>query len=259
MSIVLTEIDGQIGFATLNNPQKRNCLSNEMIQGLFKALDQFSAAGVRVVILRALPGSKVWCAGVDVGELPHPGHDPLPYTSPFEQLLRAIMDYPDPVIAMVEGGVWGGGCDLVFSCDLIVGSDTTSFAMTPARLGVPYNLSGMIHFINILGLNKVKEMFFTAAPISAQQAFNLGLLNHMLPVAELEQATRDLADQILRNSPLTIRAIKEELRLLSRGHPIDAETFEKVQAVRRAVYDSQDYIEGIQAFLEKRSPRFQGK
>jgi methylmalonyl-CoA decarboxylase len=117
----------------------------------------------------------------------------------------------------------------------------------------------MIHFINVLGLNKAKEMFFTAEPISASDALKVGILNHLVPTADLERFTRELAGKILKNAPLAVRALKEQFRLLSKGHAIDAETAEEIQAIRRLVYDSQDYGEGIRAFHEKRPPRFQGK
>ncbi|MCX5882186.1 MAG: enoyl-CoA hydratase-related protein, partial [Deltaproteobacteria bacterium] len=138
MSLVLSELDQEIGIITLNHPEKRNCLSHTLIQDFFAALDNFEQSGAKVVILRAVAGTKIWCAGHDVNELPKPGRDPLPYNSPFEQLLRRVQDYPDPVIAMIEGGVWGGGCDLALTCDMLVGCETASFAMTPAKIGIPY-------------------------------------------------------------------------------------------------------------------------
>ena len=259
MSLVLSETDGHLGVITLNNPAKRNSLSASLIYDVFKALDKFEASDIRVMILRAPPGAKVWSAGHDINELPQPGRDPLPYAAPFESLLRRVQDYPGPVIAMIEGSVWGGGCDLALTCDILVGCETTSFTITPAKIGIPYNASGLIHFINILGLNKAKEKFFTAEPISASDALNAGILNYLVPTADLERFTRDLAGKILRNAPLAVQALKEQFRLLSRGHPIDAETAEEIQAIRRRVYDSQDYGEGIRAFREKRPPRFQGK
>jgi len=170
-----------------------------------------------------------------------------------------VQDYPGPVIAMIEGSVWGGACDLALTCDILIGCESTSFTLTPAKIGIPYNASGLIHFINILGLNKSKEKFFTAEPMNSSDALSAGILNYLVPTADLERFTRDMAGKILRNAPLAVRALKEQFRLLSKGHPIDAETAEEIQAIRRRVYDSEDYGEGIRAFREKRPPRFQGK
>ena len=259
MSLVVTEVDGHLGTITLNNPEKRNSLNSALIQELLSTLDEFEGSGVGVVILRASPGTKVWSAGHDINELPRPGRDPLPYGGPFERLLRRVQDYPGPVIAMIEGSVWGGACDLALTCDILIGCESTSFAVTPAKIGIPYNASGMIHFINVLGLNKAKEMFFTGTPVNASDALKAGILNHLVPAAELERFTRELADRILSNAPLAVRALKEQFRLLSKGHPVDAETAEEIQAIRQRVYDSEDYGEGIRAFLEKRPPHFQGK
>ncbi len=259
MSLILSEMDCCLGIITLNNPEKRNCLGSALIGEFINALDEFEETGVWVVILRAMPGVKVWSAGHDISELPKPGRDPLPYAGPFENLLHRIQAYPGAVIAMVEGGVYGGGCDLAMCCDIIIGCENVSFTMTPAKIGIPYNPSGMIHFINILGLNKAREMFFTADPITASDAFSLGILNHLVPATELECFTRDLAEKILRNAPLAVRALKDQFRLLSRGHSMDAETFEMIQAIRRCVYDSEDYAEGMRAFMEKRTPCFKGK
>jgi len=131
--------------------------------------------------------------------------------------------------------------------------------MTPAKIGIPYNASGLIHFTNLIGLNKAKEMFFTAQPVPVEDAWNNGFVNHVLPAPELEAFTLRMADTIAKNAPLAVRALKAEFRLLMRGHSIDAETAERIQAIRREVYDSDDYAEGIRAFKEKRTPRFQGK
>ncbi|WP_310600445.1 methylmalonyl-CoA decarboxylase [Desulfobulbus sp.] len=259
MILVHTELDGKLGFITLNNAPKRNCLSKALIDELVEALDQHQKSGALAVVLRAPANSTVWSAGHDIGELPDPYRDPLPYEEPFESLLRHVQDYPRPIIAMVEGGVWGGALDLALSCDILIGCENATFAITPAKIGVPYNPSGLIHFINILGLNKAKELFFTAQPISAQEALRIGLLNHLVPAAELEAFTKELAAKIINNAPLTVSVIKRQFRLLTRGATLTAETFELIQSVRRNVYDSQDYQEGIRAFKEKRPPRFQGK
>jgi methylmalonyl-CoA decarboxylase len=138
----------------------------------------------------------------------------------------------------------------------VIGTATVAFAMTSAKIGIPYNPSGLAHFTSIVGLHKAKEMFFAAQPMLAEEALRVGILNHLVPQAELESFTYNLAEKICRNSPLAIRVMKQQLRLLSKGQLLDAETFERIQTLRRTVYQSEDYQEGIQAFKDKRPPVF---
>ena len=258
MSVIHTKLQDNIGTITFNNPEHRNVLSKALVNEMIQAIGALQKGKMRVLILRALPGSKVWSAGHDVHELPQPGRDPLSYHDPLVTILRSIQSLPIPVIAMVEGSVWGGACDLALSCDILIGCQTSSFCMTPAKIGVPYNVSGILHFINIMGVNIAKEMFFTAEPLSADQASKAGLLNHLVDASILEEFTYEMAAKITRNSPLSIGVIKEQIRLLASAHPLSPLTFERVQGLRRTVYDSKDYGEGIKAFLERRAPIFSG-
>jgi methylmalonyl-CoA decarboxylase len=214
---------------------------------------------VRVVILRATTGSQVFSSGHDIEELPTNGRDPLTYTDPLRQLVRTIEHFRAPIIAMVEGSVWGGACELVMSCDLIIAADNSTFAITTTKLGVPYNMSGIQNFMNTGGMLLCKEMLFTAQPLGARRLVDRGIVNRAVPCDQLETATMTIAKQIAQNSPLAISLLKEELRLLSASHNLSPETFERVQAMRREVYDSEDYQEGIRSFHEKRPPHFQGR
>lgn len=259
MALVRVEVRDLIGTITLDNPAKRNALCSGLVADLAQALDDVQERGARVVILRAPAGSKVWSAGHDIRELPESGRDPLAYDDSLLVAIRKIQYLPIPVIAMIEGAVWGGACDLTFSCDILVGCPTTKFTMTPAKIGVPYNVTGILHFMNMLPVNTVREMFFTALPMGADAAYRLGVLNDLVPVEELETHTYEKAAAITRNSPLAIAAIKEQIRLLSMAHPLTPNMFELIQGLRRRVYDSHDYREGIRSFLEKRSPVFTGE
>jgi len=157
---------------------------------------------------------------------------------------------------MVHGSVWGGACDLIMACDLVVGDETCTFAVTPAKLGVPYNAVGFLNFMSRLPLNVVKEMFFTAEPIAAERAERVGIVNAIVPAAYLEARTYAMAALIATRSPAAIAASKETIRILSEDAAINPSTFEYIQGLRREVYFGPDYKEGLSAFAEKRPAAF---
>jgi methylmalonyl-CoA decarboxylase len=259
MDLLIEAVADSIGTITLNNPRMHNALSAALLDALISALERMKRAQVRAVILRAPPGAKVFSAGHDVKELPLSGRDPLTFIDPLRRAIRAVEEHPAPVIAMIEGSVWGGACELVMSCDLLVASEQSTFAITPAKLGVPYNLSGVLNFSKSVSMPLIKEMLFTAQPVSAAWARDAGIVNRVVPADQLESVTRELCAGILQNSPMVIAILKEEMRVLSEAHPLNPEAFERIQSLRRAIYNSEDYKEGIQAFFEKRRPVFQGK
>jgi len=256
--VVLTGVAGQVGIITLEDRHKHNAIGAQLASGVIAALESLRSRQVRAVVLRAAAGMDVWSAGHDIDELPPGRRDPLGYNDPLEGLIRAVRTFPAPVVAMVHGTVWGGALDLVLSCDLAVADETASFAITPANLGLPYNITGLLHFQGRLPINVIKEMFFTAAPIDARKAREWLLVNHLVPWDRLESFTLELAATMATKSPLAIAVIKEQLRVLSDYQPIAAQVYERVQALRREAYDSSDYVEGLNAFAQKRQPIFRG-
>lgn len=259
MSVVETTTEGAVGTICLDYFEKRNALSQVLVEAILEVLKGFVEAHLRVVVLRARPGVKIWSAGHDVDELPTGRRDPLGWYDPLRRLIRAIETHPAPVIAMIEGGVWGGACEAAVACDIVIAAENTTFALTPAKLGVPYDVAGMLNFLNSAPLRLIKEMAFTAQPIDARRALAAGLVNHIVRTETLESFTYGMAADIAANAPLSISVMKEELRILAHAHPMSPEGFERVQGLRRIVYDSADYVEGLKAFKEKRKPVYRGE
>ena len=256
--VVLISVVGQVGIIALDDGPRRNAIGAQTATAVIAALESLRARQVRAIVLRAAPGMHIWSAGHDIDELPPGGRDPLGYNDPLEGLIRAVRTFPAPVIAMVHGTVWGGAVDLVLSCDLAVADETASFAITPANLGLPYNITGLLHFLGRLPINVIKEMFFTAGPVDARRAKEWLLINHLVPWDRLESFTLELAATMATKSPLAIAVIKEQLRVLSDYQPIAAQVYERVQGLREEAFDSSDYLEGLNAFAEKRPPIFRG-
>jgi methylmalonyl-CoA decarboxylase len=259
MSLIIKEHRDMIGWITLNHDSKRNALSVDLLNELLAALKSLKEEKARVIIIRANKGSKVWSSGFFIDELPRDGSDPLAYDNPLQKVIRTIQSIPVPVIAMAEGSIWGGACNIAFVCDIVIGTKDTCLAITPARIGVPYNTSGILQFLDIIGSHIVKEMFYTAEPISAEKAYHLGILNHLITPEELEAYTVRIANRIIANSPLSIQVIKEQLNILCNAMPLSPQTFEHIDMLRRIAGTSEDYREGIAAFYEKRKPSFKGE
>ena len=259
MPLIETKVEGFVGTICLDHFEKRNALSAALVEEILAALDSFEKARVRAVVLRARPGVRIWSAGHDVEELPGVHRDPLGWQDPLRRLIRGIENSGAPVIAMIEGGVFGGAFETAMACDIVVAANNAIFALTPARLGVAYNVAGMLTFLNSAPLRIIKEMAFTARPIPAERALAAGLVNHVVPPEKLEATAYAIAAEIVENAPLSIAVMKEELRILAGAHPLSPQGWERVQGLRRIVYDSADYVEGLKAFKEKRKPVYKGE
>jgi methylmalonyl-CoA decarboxylase len=257
--MITTHVDGAIGTITLNHEAKRNALSELLVNQVVAALTEFTRQEVRCVVLRAAAGVKVWSAGHDVSELPVGGFDPLGWRDPLRHLIRELENSPAPVIAMIEGSVWGGACETVLACDLVIATPEATFAATPARHSVPYNISGLLTFLNTTHIHIAKEMLFTAQPVSAIRLERMGIINQVIAADEIEEFTYATALTIAQNAPLAIAVMKEQLRTLAAAHTMSPQDFERIQGLRRVVYNSHDYSEGISAFKEKRKPTFRGR
>jgi len=256
-SFIKTDVSNTIATIRFDNYAKRNALSAGLITEVQSAIQEFSKQDVRVLILRTDQKHPVWSAGHDISELPHAGRDPLPADDPLMELLQQVRAFRAPVIAMVDGSVWGAACDLIMSCDMVIGDKASAFAITPAKLGLPYTASGILHFMSRMPLNIVKEMFTTALPINADRAAQIGILNALVPEDELEKHTYDMATVIASRSPQAITAFKAQAQMLADAAVLSPATFEQLQSIRRNVYIGGDYQEGVAAFMENAATSLQ--
>ena len=258
MSLISLKSNGSISEIIIDNSEKRNSLSTKLLEAFISAIDDVEKSKSLVLIIRAIKGSKVWSSGYNIEELPMPGIDPVPYNHPLEKLIRRLQKVSIPIIAMIEGSVWGGACDLALSCDILIGTKQSSFAITPAKIGVPYNSLGIQRILNCMYPNIAKELFFTAKPMSAERAYQLGLLNHLVEIDELEDYTYSIANTIAENSPLSISVIKKQIDSISRTKPLPIDVISQIDEQRQKAYNSDDYLEGKRAFEERRKPKFKG-
>ena len=258
MKFIKTEERGFIGIITFDNDRKHNSLNFEMLDEIAEAVSVFEDLGKRVVVIRSNPGKSVWCAGLSIDQLPDSKRDSVPYEYNLEKALKKLEHFSGAVIAMIEGSVWGGGCELAFSCDILIGSASSSFAITPAKLGAPYNPIQVQRVLSLVETNIAKELFFTAEPIKASRALELGILNHIVEKDSLEEFTFSMAEKIAANAPLNIQLIKKQINALSRATVALVNTNEIKKMVAASFY-SRDFKEGKTAFLEKRKPEFLGE
>ena len=253
---VAVTIDGFVGQITMHDPAKRNALSAAMLDGLAAAFDRL--AGARAIILRAGAADRVWSAGFDIGAL-SPGFDPLAQDGALQALFRRVQDCPAPVIAMLHGSAWGGGTDLALRCDIAIADPTCTLAFTPAKLGLPYDPGGLLNVVMRAGPAAAMEMFATADPVLAARALQLGLVNHIVPEAELEAFTTAMAQRIAANAPLSVSSAKQQIRALAAAMPLPADLAQRLQEGRRRALDSEDFRDGLAAFHARRPPAFNGR
>lgn len=259
MSLVAKETQGYVYSLTFSDPLRRNALSGALLGELTRGLREAADEGCRALVLRAVPVQGVWSSGHDIDELPHGERDPLTWDNPLEAALRAVRDAPFPIIAQVDGSVWGGACDLAITCDLVVAVRSCTFAITPARLGIPYNTAGVAHFVSALPVHVAKEMFFTADPMGAERLAHFGVVNRLAEDASgAEQTAQQIAERISELAPLAIAAIKAEINSLTDARPMTSDNFERLSSLRTRAWTSSDYAEGLVAFRDKRPAQFTG-
>jgi enoyl-CoA hydratase/carnithine racemase len=256
---IRAEKDGHVGRIVIDHAARRNALTRAM----WKAIPEAVAAldrdpEVRVVILRGA-GEEAFVSGADISEFEEVRQGPgaRDYDADTSAAFEALRAMDKPVIALLHGYCIGGGAALALSADLRYAADDVELAIPPARLGLGYAVANVESLARVVGTANAREVLFTARRYSATEALGIGWVHRVFPKAELDAAVAKIARQIADNAPLTVRSAKTVLRELDR--PESARDHQRMEASVLACIESEDYREGVRAFLEKRKPRFVGK
>jgi enoyl-CoA hydratase len=258
---LLLQKDGPIGWITFNQPEKRNAVSQEMWQAMPEYVADLAAdPAIRIVVLRGA-GETAFVAGADISQF----KDRRRNAADEEEYRRisgagsdSLARLGKPLVAMIHGFCIGGGVSIAITCDLRIAADDARFGIPAARLGLGYHYKGMEKLMSLIGPSYTKELFFTArTDFSAQDALRMGLVNQVVPKADLERFTRDYALTMSRNAPLTQRSAKASVEQLLK--PEAQRDYALLDKLIKDCFDSQDYQEGVKAFSEKRRPQFQGR
>jgi enoyl-CoA hydratase len=254
---ILVAGDAGIFTVTINRPEKLNALSSEVVRELTAAFEKLTREGARVAILTGA-GDKAFVAGADIGEMSElSAAEAKAFSDAGHRLGYAIENAPYPVIAAVNGFALGGGCELALACDFIYASDKARFGQPEVNLGLMPGFGGTQRLARRVGAARAKELIYTADMVKADAALAMGLVNEVVPAAELLQRVRAVAEKIAGKGPLAIAASK---RVMVRAGDADLPLANELEATAfGALFDSADMREGTRAFVDKRPPKFQGK
>lgn len=253
------EIEGGVGWVTFNNPARLNAISLEMVEAIPTIFQAFQADdSVRVVVTRGA-GDRAFVSGADISEFEEKRSSAEArqiYDLQSKAAAEAMLALDKPTIAMIQGYCIGGGLMMALRADLRIASDDSQFGIPAARLGLGYGYGGVIGLVHLVGPAYANEILFSARRFQADEALRIGLVNRVVKITELEGVVRELANNIADNAPLTVKAAKYAIREALK----DREERDMDGIARRVetCFQSQDFIEGRQAFMEKRPAKFMG-
>lgn len=256
---ILIDKTGQIGWIIFNNPARHNAVSLSMWQALADSIAKFETDDdIRVVVLTGA-GGKAFVSGADISEFDEKrGSEEAVqfYNQTSQNATTALKNFSKPTIAMIRGYCIGGGLGIAISCDIRIASKDSRFAVPAAKLGLGYEYDGVRALMSVVGPSFTKEIFFTARQFDCQEALEMGLVNRAVEADQLQEYVTRYAETIAGNAPLTIKSIKTIV-----GEALKDESVRDVEKCHVSVktcFDSQDYVEGRTAFMEKRKPQFKG-
>ena len=253
---VLSRREGAVRWLIFNNVAKHNALTLEMNRALIAGFEAFAAADDERVLVVAGAGEKAFMSGADISEFEGDEERVQAFGRDTQRMMRALCDLTKPTVAMIRGYCIGGGLALASACDLRIAAADASFAIPAARLGVGYGGEFTRLLVDLVGPSTTKEILYTARRYDAEAALARGLINQLVPIADLEAFTRDYCLSMAENAPLSQRATKLVVGELLAG------THREGSPGHRAILDcseSEDFRNAPRAFLEKRRPVFTGR
>ncbi len=258
-TLLLTNPAPHVTMVTMNRPAAMNSMTTRMMEELRDCFAQFyiEPDAARCLILTGA-GERAFCAGADLKE--RNGMTDATWRRQHaivEQLIRAMVDCPPPIIAAVNGAAYAGGCELAMACDFIYAADHARFAQTEVALGIIPGAMGTQNMPRAIGVRRAKEAILSAQPFTAADALAWGLANRVFPQAELMAATIATATRIAGNAPIAVRQAKRSMDKATDIDRSNGYSFE-IEAYNRTV-GTEDRREGILSFNEKRKPDFKGK
>jgi enoyl-CoA hydratase/carnithine racemase len=250
--------EGHIAIMAFNRPQAMNALSTQTAREILAALEEMEQDDEVFAAVFTAEGDRAFCVGADLKERKTMTREEMKkQRALFVRAFTAVAEFPKPLVAAVNGFALGGGCEFALGCDFIIASENASFGLPEVGLAIIPGGGGTQLLPRVIGRNRAKELIFTGRRISAREAFELGLVNHVVPADQLMEKTMDIMREITKNGPIALQQAKRAINL---GVELELHTALALEAeCYNVCLTTEDRDEGLRAFNEKRKPVYKGR